>query len=328
MQHPANLTCILQPELRRIGARLRYSAWLYYPWDGHSELQRLERRPDLLTVRTLLILALLIVGGVLAACRAPAGDFRFEILGDRTGEAQPGVYEEAWQETNADQPAFVITVGDTIEGGNDLTMDNEWQHVMELLAPYRKYKIFFTPGNHDVWSLASAQAYEKYTKHPLHYGFNFEQAHFVVLDDSRSDQMPAEEIGFLRNDLAANQRQPLKFVFSHRPSWLLNVVLSNPNFPLQQLAARYGVRYVIAGHLHEMQHYELDGITYLSMPSAGGHLRGSKRYQNGWFFAHTLVTVHGNTADFAIHELASPNGEGRVSKPVDWGPSGLESSSK
>lgn len=279
-------------------------------------------------MRVLLISILLAIGAVLAACRAANDDFRFEILGDRTGEAQPGVYEEAWQETNADHPAFVITVGDTIQGGDDLTMDREWQHVTEELAPYRKYRIFFTPGNHDVWSLASAQAYEKYTKHPLHYGFNYEQAHFVVLDDSRSDQMPAEEIAFLRNDLEANQKQPLKFIFSHRPSWLLNVVLSNPNFPLEQLVKRYGVRYVIAGHLHQMQHYELDGTMYLSMPSAGGHLRGSKRYQDGWLFAHTLVTAHGDKADFAIHELSAPHGEGRVSKPADWGPSGLESSSK
>jgi 3',5'-cyclic-AMP phosphodiesterase len=279
-------------------------------------------------VRALFAIALLILGGAFAACSSLRDEFHFEILGDRTGEAQPGVYEEAWKETVADHPAFVITVGDTIQGEDDLTMDNQWQQVMTLLAPYRKFRIFFTPGNHDVWSLASAEAYEKYTKHPLHYGFNFEQAHFVVLDDSRSDRMPAEEIAFLRNDLEANQRRPLKFIFSHRPSWLVNVVLSNPNFPLAQLAKRYGVRYVIAGHLHQMQHYELDGIIYLSMASSGGHLRGSKKYQDGWFFAHTLVTIHGDRADFSIHELSAPYGEGRVSSPADWGPSGLEHSAK
>ncbi|MBV8553601.1 MAG: metallophosphoesterase [Acidobacteriaceae bacterium] len=274
------------------------------------------------------ISVLLLFGGALGAYNASSNDFRFAILGDRTGEAQPGVYEEAWHETDADHPDFVITTGDTIQGENDLTMDKEWQRVLQLLAPYRKYRIFFIPGNHDVWSIASAQAFEKYTKRPLHYGFNFKQAHFVVLDDSRSDQLPAEELAFLRNDLEANKRQSLKFVFSHRPTWLIQVVFSNPNFPLHQLAKRYGVKYVIAGHLHQMQHYELDGITYLLLASSGGHLRDSKQYKDGWFFQHTLVTVHDQSVDFRIKELAPPFGQGRITRPADWGPSGLENSSK
>ena len=60
-------------------------------------------------------------------------------------------------------------------------------------------------------------------------------------------------------------------------------MLGNPAFPLHQLAARYGAKYVIAGHIHQMLHFELDGITYLSMASSGGHLRESKTYERGWF---------------------------------------------
>ena len=273
-------------------------------------------------------ISILLLAGALAAYNAPSDDFRFAIIGDRTGEAQAGVYEEAWRETTADHPDFVITVGDTIEGEDDLTMDSEWQRVLEMLAPFRKYRTFFTPGNHDVWSIASALAFEKYTRHPLHYSFNYRQAHFVVLDNSRTEQLPAEEMAFLRNDLEMNRKQTVKFVFSHRPSWLLQVVLSNPGFPFQQLVKKYGVQYVIAGHLHQMQHYQLEGITYLSMPSAGGHLRGSKKYEDGWFFAHTLVTVDGQAADFQIKELAAPFGQGRVTAPAAWGPVGLETSSK
>jgi 3',5'-cyclic-AMP phosphodiesterase len=192
-----------------------------------------------------------------------------------------------------------------------------------MLAPYRKYRIFFTPGNHDVWSLASAQAFEKYTKHALHYSFDYKQAHFTILDNSRSDALPAEELAYLRNDLETHARQPLKFVFSHRPSWILQVVLSNPQFPFHQLAKQYGVQYVIAGHIHQMLHFELDGITYLSMASSGGHLRNDKAYGKGWFFAHTIVAVHGTSADFAIKEVGPPLGQSRVTKPADWGAAGL-----
>jgi 3',5'-cyclic-AMP phosphodiesterase len=290
----------------------------------------LPQRPrgDPFDLRMIRIVALVLTGAVagaggFAAYSAGNGNFRFVILGDRTGEAVPGVWEQVWRETDADHPDFVVTVGDTIQGLDDATADREWRQAMEMLAPYRKYRIFFTPGNHDVWSEASAKEYEKYTKHPLHYSFDYGQAHFTILDNSRSDAMPAEEIAFLRSDLEKNARQPVKFVFSHRPSWILRVVLSNPNFPLHQLAKQFGARYVIAGHIHQMLHFELDGVMYLSMASSGGHLRDGKEYAKGWFFAHTMVTVHGGSAEFAIKETGPPFGESRVTKPADWGAAGL-----
>ncbi len=273
-------------------------------------------------MRIFFTLVLLALGG-LAAFTASRDEFHFVILGDRTGGAVPGVYEEAWREAGRDHPDFVITVGDTIEGGNDRTVDSEWQQIMQTLAPYRGYRLFLTPGNHDVWSAASAQAFEKYAKHPLHYSFDYKQAHFTILDNSRSDNMPVEELAYLQKDLEAHQKQPVKFVFSHRPSWILQVVLDNPSFPLQQLAKRYGVKYVIAGHLHEMLHFEVDGVTYLSIASSGGHLRASKRYEDGWFFQHTLVTVRGASANFEIKELGPPFGRSRITTAADWGVAGL-----
>jgi predicted phosphodiesterase len=269
-----------------------------------------------------LVLVLIVTGGGFAALQ-PATSFDFAILGDHTGEAVEGVWEEAWRETDLDHPAFVVTVGDTIQGLNDSTVETEWEEALAMLAPYRRYKIFFTPGNHDVWSQASARAYVEHTKHPLHYGFDFEQAHFTVLDDSQSDQFSAAEIAFLEKDLAEHEKQPLKFIFSHRPAWILPVVLGNPAFPLHKLALRYGVKYVIAGHIHQMLHFELDGITYLSMASSGGHLRESKTYERGWFFQHTQVKVHGDSVNFAIKELSAPFGKGRVTAPKDWGAAGL-----
>lgn len=264
-----------------------------------------------------------VAAGALSAYYAPSEHFRFAILGDRTGEAVPGVWEQVWRETDADHPDFVITVGDTIEGGDDLTIDAQWRQMIRMLAPYRKYRIFFTPGNHDVWSIASAQAFEKYTKHPLHYSFDYKQVHFTVLDNSRSDALPAEELAFLRNDLAQHSKQPLKFVFSHRPSWILQTVLANPQFPFHQLAKQYGVQYVIAGHIHQMLRFELDGITYLSMASSGGHLRDGKEYAKGWFFQHTIVAVSGPSTRFEIKEVGAPFGESRVTSPADWGAAGL-----
>ncbi len=249
--------------------------------------------------------------------------FRFAIFGDRTGEAVPGVYEQAWREADADHPAFVITVGDSIQGGKDSRADAEWREVQRLLAPYRKYQLFLVPGNHDVWSPVSARLYQHYSRRPLHYSFNYRQAHFTILNNSETDSLSPDEIEYLKRDLQANGHQPLKFVFFHRPSWLLQALLKNPNFPFHQIALQYGVQYVVCGHLHEMLRFELGPVTYLSMASSGGHLREPKTYEAGWFFQHTLVTVRGNSAEFAIKELKPPFGEGRVSTLKDWGTSFL-----
>jgi hypothetical protein len=117
--------------------------------------------------------------------------------------------------------------------------------------------------------------------------------------------------------------QPVKFIFSHRPSWLIDVALRNPNFALHQLARQYRVQYVIAGHVHQILRFDLQGVTYLSMPSSGGHLRASEEYKDGWFFGHALVTVKGTDVDFQIGELKPPYGQGRVTKPTCWGMRGL-----
>ena len=269
-------------------------------------------------------LAACVIGGAVAIPTKDPADFTFAILGDRTGAAFPGVYQQAWRETDADHPDFVINVGDTIQGGDDSTLDAEWERIRDLIAPYRKYKFFYVPGNHDVWSEASAAAFQKYTGKPLHYGFDYGAAHFTVLDNSRTDFLPVEELSFLEKDLQEHQKQKLKFIFFHRPSWILKVLLRNPDFPLHKLALQYGVKYVVCGHIHEMLRFELDGVTYLSMASSGGHLREPRTYAKGWFFQHTLVTIHGDQSRFEIKELGAPFGESRVTKPEDWNPAGLK----
>ncbi len=263
-----------------------------------------------------LLALLLAVLAVISA--APDGPFRFVLLGDRTGEAQPGVYERIWQEAAAEQPAFVVTIGDTIEGLNDSTAAREWQQALASVHAYAQMPLYLTPGNHDVWSPLSEKLFRQYAGHPLHYSFDYAQAHFTILDNSRSGELSAGELEFLESDLKAHAAQPVKFLLSHRPSWLLNAGLQNPDFALHRLAKQYGVRYVIAGHIHQMLHMELEGISYVSLPSAGGHLRLSGRYEDGWFFGHTLVQVSGHDARFRIEETG-----GRTTDLSDWGSAGL-----
>jgi len=271
-----------------------------------------------------LIAAASLLAAVIGLCGAPQPDsFHFVVLGDRTGEAVPGVYERIWREAAAEKPAFVLSVGDTIQGGNDATAALEWEAVERIWSPYREFRLYVTPGNHDIWSSRSEQLFRKYAGRAPHSSFDYGQVHFTILDNSRSEQLSPEELQFLKQDLAQHADQPVKFVVSHRPSWLLDAVLGNPAFPLHQLVKQYGVKYVLAGHIHQMLYAGLEGVSYVSLPSAGGHLRLSGRYEKGWLYAHMSVEVHGTNVEFQIHEIQPPLGQGRVTRLQDWGPAGL-----
>ena len=249
---------------------------------------------------------------------------RFVIMGDRTGSVQPGVFEQVWREVAAEKPAFVVSVGDNIEGLDDATAAAQWAEVRKIIRPYGAIPLYLTPGNHDIWSDRSEVLFRKSAGREPHYSFDQGGAHFTVLDNSRSDEFSAAEMDFLEADLKANAARPVKFIVSHRPSWILSVALRNASFPLHKLARQYGVKYVIAGHVHQMMRFDLDGIEYLSMPSAGGHLRASGEYKAGWFFGYTVVQMEGTSAAFTIHELRAPKGQGRVTALKDWGMLGLK----
>lgn len=146
-------------------------------------------------IRAIVFSALLLV---CLRAAPPAASFHFAILGDRTGQAQPDVYEQVWKEIAAANPAFVVGVGDTIQGTDDSTAESEWRAIRRILEPFRRFPLYLAPGNHDIWSAESERLFQRYAGHPAHYGFDYAQAHFTVLDNSRSDEMPAAEVASSR----------------------------------------------------------------------------------------------------------------------------------
>src|ERR1035441_2212219 len=75
----------------------------------------------------LFFIASLVFALVRSGIPADQTSFRFAILGDRTGGEQSGVYEQAWQETKAELPAFVVATGDMVEGLNAAPAPAEWR---------------------------------------------------------------------------------------------------------------------------------------------------------------------------------------------------------
>src|SRR6478672_8493886 len=141
--------------------------------------------------------------------------FRFAVIGDRTGGANPEIYDRVWREVDQLHPDFVLNVGDTIEGGSDQRAEQDWAALRPIWARYKKYPLYFTPGNHDVFSETSRKLFEKETGRPAWFSFNYQNAHFTVLDNSGSDELPEAQLEFVRRDLEQNKERSPKFILFH-----------------------------------------------------------------------------------------------------------------
>ena len=252
----------------------------------------------------------------------PKNNFRFSILGDRTGSAQDQVYGRVWREIDLLHPDFVINVGDTIQGGIDDVVEEEWADLQPIWKRYAQYPLYFTPGNHDIFSDKSRRVFERVTGRRAFYSFNYQDAHITVLDNSQTEGLADEQIRFLTRDLEANKTKSPKFVFLHQPFWIFPLIGGDTGFPLHQVARKYGVEYVISGHAHQLIRLVRDGVAYLAVGSSGGSLRGptvrGHGFKEGLFYHHVWVTVKGSKAFFTVKELDGAKGAGRMFRLEDW----------
>lgn len=272
-------------------------------------------------------LAAISLGGIVAvrAVTEPKNDFRFSIMGDRTGGAQPEIYGRVWREIDLLHPDFVINVGDTIQGGKDDAAQAEWRDLRPIWERYKHFPLYFTPGNHDIWSEFSRETYERETGRRRFYSFNFQDAHFTVLDNSVGLALSEAQLKFLAEDLEANKSRKPKFIFFHKPYWIALLKLGSGEFPLHQLAKKYEVDHIISGHGHQFVRMTRDGIVYMEVGSSGGRMGGLARgegFAQGWFYHHVWGRVKGSKVSFTVKEIDGVKGQGRMFRVEDWDENG------
>lgn len=267
-------------------------------------------------------LALLLVMVAFHAEAQQDNDFHFSIIGDRAGTPTAQVYGRVWREVDMLHPSFVINVGDTIQGGGDDKIDEQWKEIKTLFNRYKQYPLYLVPGNHDVFSEASEKAFARETGHAVHYSFDFQNAHITVLDNSRGLELKESELQFLEADLAQNQAKRPKFVFFHKPFWIPLVRVGSGEFTLHKLAKKYGVDYIVSGHGHTFMRLPFDEVVYMQVGSSGGNVerkfeRGAS-FGDGIFFHHVWVYVKGGKVSMTVKELDGLRGKGRMFRAEDW----------
>ncbi|MDA1076659.1 MAG: metallophosphoesterase [Proteobacteria bacterium] len=219
---------------------------------------------------------LLLIADLSHAAVAPTpaeSEFHFVVLGDSQFD-DPTVFNRQVDDAARLRPAFVIQVGDMIDGySDDLNhIREEWNRFHGQIAPLKQIPFMPVPGNHDLYGAtrkadqALIDAYTDTWGAKLYYHFVYANSLFLVLNtdglnaESRIDDV---QIRWLTQQLADNQSEHI-FVFMHRPP----ASLANAD-GLHELLKRYPVRYVFYGHHHHYHFSERDGIKYVMTNASG-----------------------------------------------------------
>jgi len=222
--------------------------------------------------------------------------FNFVILGDRAGSPDQEVFSIIISEIERLHPDFVINVGDI----SDNCEEKEWQlaqkELNRLTTPF-----YYIPGNNDIADMTSESLYVNKTGFQPFYSFDYENSHFIILDNSRYEsweEMPAEQMDWLKADLKTNKDKQL-FVFMHKPFWYNNLA-DNKVDTIHQLFREYQVKAVFTGHWHEYVYQQWDGIDYYIIGSSGAWISDKTNEEFGNFYHYGYVTVFEDSYDLAV----------------------------
>ncbi len=241
-------------------------------------------------------------------------EFRFVIVGDRTGGAQWGIMPQTFREINLLDPDFVISVGDIIDGGGDEdTVTGIWDEFDKTELSVLKVPFVYMPGNHDIYSPASKKVYEK-RYGPRFKSFNYRGLHFITLNtqeaagnrtgDRNDDRFRGgggfrslgdEQLAWLKDDIERNRNARRILIFMHQPTW----DLLNPVYPLLE-----GLKVnVFAGHYHKYSYQEIRGIPHIICSATAAYIPDEGNEAFGRFRSYLMATVRDDDLKLALIKL-------------------------
>jgi len=158
-------------------------------------------------------------------------DFAFVVVTDRTGGHREGVFESAMPKVNLLEPAFVVSVGDLIEGYTDdpARLAAEWDEVQGFIRQL-EVPFFYTVGNHDMSNAVMAETWRRRFG-PSFYHFTYKDVLFLVLNSelfgmvgNPSTPVPGpftqpEQMQFIERTLKEYGQARWTIVLLHQPLW-------------------------------------------------------------------------------------------------------------
>ncbi len=253
-------------------------------------------------MKPLLVFALLL----LAVHPAPAAEapFAFVVLGDRTGEAKPAVFQQILAEIALFRPDFILCTGDLIEGyAKDAAATRaQWDTVLAQLKS-TGIPFHIAPGNHDIFGPSSESVFTKRVGRPYH-SFRHGSSDFILLDNSRwpaAESLPQAELRWLDRELGQAKKSRHAFVLMHRP-WWRDALDKGRSEPLHDRFKAAGIDYVFTGHDHFYCTTTRDGIRYFQVGPSGSRTKASDDPTAGAFQNYLLCRISGDTVATVVRE--------------------------
>ena len=162
-------------------------------------------------------------------------EFRFAIVADRTGGERKGYFGKAMDCLNLLRPAFVMSVGDLIEGGGagEEELREQWRE-LNAFVDRLEMPFFHVVGNHDIWTGFTGMSPERRTSIDLwkeqfgtntYYNFTYKRCHFVCLDSMdehdyyppRTPGLSQRQLDWAAKEILARRDARWTFIFLHKP---------------------------------------------------------------------------------------------------------------
>lgn len=219
--------------------------------------------------------------------------FRFIVCGDPQNNYE--VFNKVLEAAKGVD--FLIIAGDLTGSGTKTEFSNFVQVMKDSGVKY-----YCVPGNHDVAVSPVTGNYTTYLGAP-HQSFDFQNSHFILIDDSTPDQgfYPAEQ-QWAKADLAAADKKGFEHIFAiaHVPSGFpysgnpkdSDVQGIRANDELVPVLSDGGVQELFCGHLHLYEQYQERDMTITITGGAGAPLHTANGYHN-----YVLVDVNGKQYD-------------------------------
>jgi hypothetical protein len=225
------------------------------------------------------------------------GDIRFTAAGPlRQREVSNSFARDAIVDAIVQaKPAFVLISGDLVWRGADAA---DWKHYDKETTPLYDAHIPLLPtiGNHEYLSSRLVgngrtqglrNLYQRFPDIPHRleapwYSAQYANCYFLLLDSEDDDAPDSQQMKWVRSQLdALPDTIEFLFVVLHRPPHtsatdgihrqrLQEIELSKMLEARQQKAARPRI-IVIAGHVHNYERYEKNGVAYIVSGGGGAH---------------------------------------------------------
>jgi hypothetical protein len=201
--------------------------------------------------------------------------FHFVVVSDRTGGHRARIFSEAVEQINLLQPAFVISVGDLIEGytKDAARVAQEWKefqtYTHKLQMPF-----FYVPGNHDLTNPMQEEVWkDRFGRR--YYHFLYKDVLFLAVnsddpyEEKSKGRIGQEQIEYFQKVLTENAQARWTIVCLHKPIWTHQDLETNGWLDMEKALA--GRNYtVFAGHIHKYQKFVRQGMNYYQLATTGG----------------------------------------------------------